>query len=101
VGQGGRLRQGQPGEIATQTEIFTRFGTERIIRYAFDRAQKRAAERRAANEVRSFQTLDGQTYESQVCVITKRNALRYWGDLYTEVLRKSRRTTRTWPPPTS
>ena len=85
VGQGGRLRQGQPGEIATQTEIFTRFGTERIIRYAFDRAQKRAAERREANEVRTFEALDGQTCESQVCAITKRNALRYWGDLYTEV----------------
>ena len=85
VGQGGRLRQGQPGEIATQTEIFTRFATERIIRFGFERARKRAMERREANEVRTFETLDGQTRESQVCVITKRNALRHWGDMYTEI----------------
>ena len=85
VGQGGRLRQGQPGEIATQTEIFTRFGTERIIRYAFERARKRATERQQAGETRTFKQLDDSERESQVCIITKRNALRYWGDMYTEV----------------
>ena len=84
VGQGGRLRQGQPGEIATQTEIFTRFATERIIRFSFERARKRADERREAGAKREFETVDGQMLESQVCLITKRNALRHWGDMYTE-----------------
>lgn len=85
VGQGGRLRPGHPQEIATQTELFTRFGTERIIRYAFERARKRARERQAASAQRQFEQLDGSVKDSQVCLITKRNALRYWGDMYTEI----------------
>jgi len=88
VSQGGRLRQGTVHEVATQTEVFTYVGTERIIRYAFERARARAEERRAAGNTRQFTQLDGSTHESQVCVITKRNALRYWGDLYTEVFAK-------------
>jgi tartrate dehydrogenase/decarboxylase / D-malate dehydrogenase len=40
-GVGGRIRQGTPDEVATQTAIFTRKGTERVVRYAFDLAQKR------------------------------------------------------------
>ena len=85
VGQGGRLRQGQPGEIATQTEIFTRFATERIIRFGFERARKRAGERHETGKPRTFGNPDGEQLESQVCLITKRNALRHWGDMYTEV----------------
>jgi tartrate dehydrogenase/decarboxylase / D-malate dehydrogenase len=41
-GQGGRLRVGSPDEVATQTAIFTRKGTERVVRYAFERAQGRS-----------------------------------------------------------
>ncbi|MFW5823531.1 MAG: isocitrate/isopropylmalate dehydrogenase family protein [Marinobacter sp.] len=85
VGQGGRLRQGTEHEIATQMEVFTRRGTERIIRYGFEQARLRAGQRRTAGRQREFHTLDGRSCESQVCVITKRNALRYWGDMYTEV----------------
>jgi tartrate dehydrogenase/decarboxylase/D-malate dehydrogenase len=40
-GVGGRIRQGTPDEVVTQTAIFTRKGTERVVRYAFDLAQKR------------------------------------------------------------
>lgn len=40
-GVGGRLHQGTPAEVALQTGVFTRYGTERIIRYAFEVAQKR------------------------------------------------------------
>ncbi len=40
-GVGGRIRQGTPDEVATQTAIFTRKGTERVVRYAFDLALKR------------------------------------------------------------
>lgn len=85
VSQGGRLRQGTQDEIATQIELFTYRATERIIRYGFQQARLRAAQRRADNQSRQFRTQDGRQCDSQVCVITKRNALRYWGDLYTEV----------------
>ncbi|WP_323751238.1 isocitrate/isopropylmalate dehydrogenase family protein [Marinobacter sp.] len=85
VGQGGRLRQGSTDEVATQMEVFTHRATERIIRYGFEQARARASERFEQGRARSFKTLDGRTCESQVCVITKRNALRHWGDLYTEV----------------
>lgn len=84
VGQGGRLRKGRPDEVATQMEVFTRRATDRIIRYGFEQARKRAKERAEAGTPRQFRTLDGKTCDSQVCVITKRNALRYWGDMYTE-----------------
>lgn len=85
VGQGGRLRQGTPDEVATQMEVFTRRATERIIRYGFEQARKRARERQNDGRNRTFKTLDGRTCDSQACLITKRNALRYWGDMYTEV----------------
>lgn len=85
VGQGGRLRQGTEHEVATQMEVFTRRGTERIIRYGFEQARLRAEARRAEGRPREFRSHHGEVSESQVCVITKRNALRYWGDMYTEV----------------
>jgi tartrate dehydrogenase/decarboxylase / D-malate dehydrogenase len=40
AGIGGRLRRGTPGEVALQATVFTRAGTERIIRYAFDYARR-------------------------------------------------------------
>src|SRR5690554_6936038 len=85
VSQGGRLRQGSPDEVATQMEVFTRYGTERIIRYAFEQARHRAIQRVQEARVRSFPHHSGNECESQVCLITKRNALRYWGDMYTQV----------------
>ena len=38
---GGHLRRGQPGEVAIAEMIFTRFGVERIVRYAFELARSR------------------------------------------------------------
>lgn len=84
VGQGGRLRQGTPHEIATQMEVFSRRATDRIIRYGFEQARERAHSRAAEGKTRTFRGRNGQDCESQVCIITKRNALRYWGDLYSE-----------------
>jgi tartrate dehydrogenase/decarboxylase/D-malate dehydrogenase len=40
-GAGGRSHTGLPGEVATQTAVFTRKGVERVIRYAFDLARSR------------------------------------------------------------
>lgn len=38
AGAGGRLHQGTSGEVALQTGIFTRYGVERVLRYAFETA---------------------------------------------------------------
>jgi len=42
AGMGGQLKRGTPDEVAVQTGIYTRKGTERIIRYAFEIARKRS-----------------------------------------------------------
>ncbi|KAI9816286.1 MAG: hypothetical protein M1827_001888 [Pycnora praestabilis] len=41
AGQGGRSHIGQPWEVATEVSIFTRHGVERLMRFAFETAQKR------------------------------------------------------------
>jgi 3-isopropylmalate dehydrogenase len=46
VGTGGFAHYGTPDEVATQVAIYTRKGTERIIRYAFELARKRNKERK-------------------------------------------------------
>lgn len=85
VGQGGRLRPGTVQEVATQMEVFTRAGAERIFRHAFERARARAALRRdGSRPMRRFPLAGGGEGLAQVCLITKRNALKYWGDMYTE-----------------
>jgi len=38
---GGRIYSGTPHEVVTQLNLFTRRGTERIIRYAFDLARRK------------------------------------------------------------
>jgi len=67
---GGFLYHHQPEEIAVQTAVFTRRGTERIIRYAFDLCRARGGKRR-------------------VCSVTKSNAQGYgmvlWDRVFTEV----------------
>jgi isocitrate/isopropylmalate dehydrogenase len=41
AGQGGRSHKGQPWEVATEVSIFTRHSVERLLRFAFETAQKR------------------------------------------------------------
>ncbi len=41
VGMGGSMKKGTPDEVATQMATYTRKGTERIIRYAFELCRKR------------------------------------------------------------
>jgi tartrate dehydrogenase/decarboxylase / D-malate dehydrogenase len=41
AGAGGRAHRGLPGEVAVETSVFTRFGVERVIRYAYDLARRR------------------------------------------------------------
>ncbi len=41
VGNGGSIRQGTPHEIANEVSINTAYGVERVVRYAFQLAEKR------------------------------------------------------------
>jgi len=45
AGVGGIFRKGTPDEVAIAEMVFTRKGTERVIRYAFQRARERGAGR--------------------------------------------------------
>lgn len=86
VGQGGRLAPGTSREVATQVEVFTHAGAARIFAHSFERARQRAAERAAGRRRdREFPLPGGGLARSEVCLITKRNALRYWGEMYSEV----------------
>lgn len=64
AGVGGRVAEGTAEEVALQTAVYTRRGTERILRYAFELARRRR--RRLAS-------------------ITKSNALQYTAVLWDEV----------------
>jgi tartrate dehydrogenase/decarboxylase/D-malate dehydrogenase len=65
---GGRLYEGTPNEVAVQTAVFTRRGTERIMRAAFEAARKR---------------------RKKVTSITKSNALPFsmvmWDEVFKDV----------------
>jgi 3-isopropylmalate dehydrogenase len=59
TGIGGIFKKGTPDEVAIQEMIFTRKGTERVIRYAFELAQKRARQKKLlmidkANAIRAM-----------------------------------------------
>ncbi|TPW73634.1 3-isopropylmalate dehydrogenase [Schumannella sp. 10F1B-5-1] len=41
VGNGGVIRRGTPHEIANEVSVNTAFGVERVVKYAFDLAEKR------------------------------------------------------------
>lgn len=45
---GGRMHQGTPYEMAVQNNVFTRYGTERILKYAYSLAEKRPRKRLTA-----------------------------------------------------
>lgn len=62
AGEGGVLRRGTPGEVATQGSVNTRFGVERCVRYAFELAR-------------------ANSYET-VTLVHKTNVLSYAGDLW-------------------
>nr|WP_201469591.1 3-isopropylmalate dehydrogenase [Microbacterium hydrocarbonoxydans] len=42
VGNGGAIRKGTPHEVANETSVNTAFGVERVVRYAFDLAERRS-----------------------------------------------------------
>ncbi|WP_322412012.1 3-isopropylmalate dehydrogenase [Microbacterium invictum] len=42
VGNGGAIRRGTPQEVANETSVNTAFGVERVVRYAFELAERRS-----------------------------------------------------------
>ena len=70
-GSGGRVHQGLPEELATETSVFTRNGVARIHRFAFELAQKRP--------------------RKHLTLVTKSNAQRHgmvmWDEIFYEVAR--------------
>ena len=73
-GAGGNLHKGTPHEVAMQTALYTRRGTERIIRYAFEAARKRPLK-------------PGWT-KHKLHLCDKANVLTYGHDLYRRVFRE-------------
>jgi 3-isopropylmalate dehydrogenase len=70
VGMGGFFKKGTPDEIATQEDLNTRKGVERIIRYAFDFASRHRLKR--------------------VCMSDKSNALAFGHDLWQRIFKEVR-----------
>src|SRR3984885_2950471 len=62
TGAGGVLRKGTPEEVATQESLNTAFGVRRVVRYAFERAAERPAQK--------------------LTLVHKTNVLAYAGDLW-------------------
>jgi 3-isopropylmalate dehydrogenase len=71
---GGVFKQGTPDEIATQEDINTRKGVERIIRYAFEYCQQHTK-------------LDGSP-RSKVLMCDKSNAMTHAGGLWQRVFKE-------------
>jgi len=71
AGMGGFFKKGTAEEIATQEDVNTRKGVERIIRYAFEFARRRGLRR--------------------VCMSDKSNALTFGHNLWTRVFAEVRR----------
>ena len=66
AGEGGTLRRASAQEIATQGSVNTRFGVERCVRYAFERASASATPR--------------------LTLVHKTNVLTFAGDLWSRVV---------------
>ena len=66
---GGRLYQGTPREVVVQNNVFTRYGVERVVRYAFELARK--------------------TGKKRVSSATKSNAINFsmpfWDEIFDEI----------------
>lgn len=69
---GGRLYHGGPHEIAVQNNVFTRFGTERIVKYAYSYAKSH--------------------HKNRLVAATKSNAMNYsmtfWDEMVKEISRQ-------------
>ena len=85
VGMGGFFKKGTPEEIATQEDVNSRRGVERIIRHAFDYARAHCAGSAGFQPARP-----GSTKPLRVCMSDKSNAMTYAGDLWQRVFKSVR-----------
>ena len=65
---GGVLYPGGPHEVAVQSGVFTRHGTERVIRFAFDLARQRNGRRRVTSVTKSNAQGYGMAFWDRVFV---------------------------------
>ena len=72
VGMGGRFLEGTPREMAVEGDLTTRAGTERICRYAFERARRLERPRREGRRPR-------------VVMADKHNVQRFGGEIWRRV----------------
>ncbi len=92
VGAGGFAHQGTPMEVATQTMVYTRQGTERIVRWAFEAARRRAARRSDADIAAAAwgpteqDRQAGRDWRGVLHLVDKANVLTYGHDLWTRVM---------------
>ena len=85
VGMGGFFKKGTPEEIATQEDVNSRKGVERIIRHAFEYARAHCAGSAGFQSARP-----GSTKPLRVCMSDKSNAMTYAGDLWQRVFKSVR-----------
>ena len=82
VGLGGNFRKGSPDEVAIAEMVFTRKGTERVIRYAFELARERGKQR-AQSPIPT-----PQSHKPKLTMVDKANAIRpqdLWTRVFAEV----------------
>jgi 3-isopropylmalate dehydrogenase len=86
TGAGGFFKKGTPDEIATQEDINTRKGVERILRYAFDYARSGGTGTPACAPSAHHQT----RYPLRLCMADKSNAMTFAGDLWQRTFKSLR-----------
>jgi 3-isopropylmalate dehydrogenase len=71
TGAGGFMRRGTPEELATQESLNTRFGVERVARYAFDQAMERPRKKLTLVHKTNVLTFAGDLWQRTVDSLAK------------------------------
>jgi 3-isopropylmalate dehydrogenase len=71
TGAGGFMRRGTPEELATQESLNTRFGVERVARYAFERAMARPRKKLTLVHKTNVLTFAGDLWQRTVDSLAK------------------------------
>ncbi len=74
TGMGGLMHEGTPNEVAMQTAVYTRFGVDRALKYAFELTRKRHA-KNAWRGLSDKDRAEGKTGQLTLC--GKTNVLTY------------------------
>ena len=93
VGAGGFFKKGTADEIATQEDINTRKGVERILRYAFDYARTggAVAQGESSNPAALSRTHHPTHKPFRLCMSDKSNAMTFAGDLWQRTFKSLQR----------